>query len=195
MTHSTDSHRLTRSTPFERRRFLRLPSTIDELLPQDHVARAVVVLMESNLVNLSVFYAAYSGRGVITYPPAMLLSLLLYRGMNGIYSTRKMERWCRFYDPCKFICNGHVPYSSTINRFRKRFRKKIQPIFIQVTRLLMETYTSEILDLDGTKILASACYYQASTWKQIQDKAPLLRDQVKEWDRQLDLGNRRRPRA
>jgi len=86
-----------------------------------------------------------------------------------------------------FICNGHVPDHSTIHRFRKRFGKEIDALFLQVTRSLMEEHTSVVLSLDGTKILASASRSRSCTWDQLEEKESLIRAQVKYWDEALDL--------
>ena len=187
------AQRRARSTRFprflssDRRQIQMLPPTIDELLPPDHIARHVVEFIESSKVDLSAFNDSYAGYGSAAYPPAMLLSLLLYCSMEEVYSTRKMERLCRFYDPCKFICNSHVPDHSTIHRFRKRFGKEIQALFLQVTRSLMEEHTSVVLSLDGTKILASASRSRSCTWNQLEDKESFIRAQIKHWDDALDL--------
>ena len=128
------AQRRARSTRFprflssDRSQIQMLPPTIDELLPPDHIARHVVEFIESSKVDLSAFNDSYAGYGSAAYPPAMLLSLLLYCSMEEVYSTRKMERLCRFYDPASLfatvtfrIIRPFIVFASVSGRKFRRF--------------------------------------------------------------------------
>jgi transposase len=53
-----------------------LPPSVQEWLPEAHLARYVVDVVEG--LDLLVLERAYAGRGSDAYHPAMLLSLLIY---------------------------------------------------------------------------------------------------------------------
>ena len=53
-----------------------LPPSVQDGLPQSHLARYVVDVVEG--LDLSAIEGAYAGRGSDAYHPALLLSLLIY---------------------------------------------------------------------------------------------------------------------
>src|SRR5271169_4836280 len=53
-----------------------LPPSVDEWLPQRHLARFVVEVVDG--LDLSELVKAYRGSGIASYHPAMLLGLLVY---------------------------------------------------------------------------------------------------------------------
>lgn len=67
-----------------------LPPSVQEWLPESHLARYVVDVVEG--LDLSVLERAYAGRGSDAYHPATLLSLLIYGYATGTMSSRKIER-------------------------------------------------------------------------------------------------------
>jgi transposase len=96
-----------------------LPPSVQEWLPEAHLARYVVDVVEG--LDLSVLERAYAGRGSEAYHPATLLALLIYGYATGTFSSRKIER--ATFDSLAFryiACNRH-PDHDTLATFRKRF--------------------------------------------------------------------------
>ena len=58
-----------------------LPPSVDEWLPQDHLARFMVEVIDQ--LDLSELVRQYAGRGSDAYHPAMLLGLLVYGYATG----------------------------------------------------------------------------------------------------------------
>ena len=58
----------------------RFPATVQEYLPEDHLARFVVEIVDR--LDLSRLVAAYAGTGSRPYHPAMLVALLFYGCAN-----------------------------------------------------------------------------------------------------------------
>jgi transposase len=61
-----------------------LPPSVQDWLPEAHLARYVVDVVEG--LDLSVLVRAYTGRGSDAYHPATLLSLLIYGYATGTFS-------------------------------------------------------------------------------------------------------------
>lgn len=76
--------------PIDRDTDYLLPSSVQEWLPDAHLARYVVDVVEG--LDLSDLERAYAGRGSDAYHPATLLSLLIYGYATGTFSSRKIER-------------------------------------------------------------------------------------------------------
>ena len=66
--------------PIERQTDFLLPPSVQDWLPESHLARYVVDVVES--LALSELANAYAGRGSDAYHPATLLSLLIYGYVN-----------------------------------------------------------------------------------------------------------------
>jgi transposase len=67
-----------------------LPPSVDEWLPQRHLARFVVEVVDR--LDLSALEKAYRGSGAASYHPAMLLALLIYGYATRVFSSRALER-------------------------------------------------------------------------------------------------------
>ena len=138
-----------------------LPPSVQEWLPEGHLARYVVEVVEG--LDLSDLERAYAGRGSAAYHPALLLSLLIYGYATGCYSSRKIER--ATYDSLAFryiACNRH-PDHDTLANFRRRFAREFEAVFVQVLQVARENQISRFgaVSLDGTKIHASASRHSA----------------------------------
>jgi transposase len=71
-----------------------LPPSVDEWLPERHLARFVVEVIEG--LDLRALVGSYRGSGSASYHPEMLLGLLVYGYATGVFSSRKLERATRF---------------------------------------------------------------------------------------------------
>jgi transposase len=110
--------------PIDRDTDFLLPPSVQEWLPEAHLARYVVEVVEQ--LDLSVLERAYAGNGSTAYHPATLLSLLIYGYATATFSSRKIER--ATYDSLAFrfiACNRH-PDHDTLANFRKRFGAEFQ---------------------------------------------------------------------
>ena len=76
--------------PVDRETGFLLPPSVEEWLPERHLARFVIEVIEQ--LDLSAFVKAYRGSGSASYHPSMLLGLLVYGYATGVFSSRKLER-------------------------------------------------------------------------------------------------------
>jgi transposase len=170
--------------PIDRDTDYLLPPSVQEWLPEAHLARYVVDVVEG--LDLSELERAYAGRGSDAYHPATLLSLLIYGYATGTFSSRKIER--ATYDSLAFryiACNRH-PDHDTLATFRKRFGKEFSDAFVQVLQVARENQLSKFgtVSLDGTKIHANASRHSALSHGHIEKIEAQLKAEVQEM---LDL--------
>lgn len=166
--------------PIDRDTDYLLPPSVQEWLPESHLARYVVDVVEG--LNLSDLERAYAGRGSAAYHPAMLLSLLIYGYATGTFSSRKIER--ATYDSLAFryiACNRH-PDHDTLATFRKRFGKEFSDVFVQVLQVARENQLSKFgtVSLDGSKIHANASRHSALSHGHIEKIEAQLKAEVRE---------------
>ena len=67
-----------------------LPPSVDEWLPERHLARFVVEVIDG--FDLRTLSGGYRGSGSASYYPSVLLGLLVYGYATGVFSSRKLER-------------------------------------------------------------------------------------------------------
>ena len=167
-------HRIDRDTDYL------LPPSVQEWLPESHLARYVVDVVEG--LDISGLERAYAGRGSNAYHPATLLSLLIYGYATGTFSSRKIER--ATYDSLAFryiACNRH-PDHDTPATFRKRFGKEFSDAFVQVLQVARENQISKFgtVSLDGSKIHANASRHSALSHGHIEKIEAQLKAAVQE---------------
>src|SRR5436189_6408320 len=75
---------------FDRATGFLLPPSLDEWLPERHLARFVIEVIDG--LDLSAMVKSYRGSGSASYHPALLLGLLVYGYTTGAFSSRKLER-------------------------------------------------------------------------------------------------------
>ena len=155
-----------------------LPPSVDEWLPDDHLARFVVEVIDQ--LDLSELVRQYAGRGSDAHHPAVLLGLLIYGYASGTFSSRKIER--ASYDSVAFryvAANTH-PDHDTIATFRRRFLPQVKSLFVQVLMLAREMKVLKLgtIALDGTKVHANASKHKALSWAHANKIEAQLREEV-----------------
>ena len=155
-----------------------LPPSVDEWLPQDHLARFVVEVIDQ--LDLSELTRQYAGRGSDAYHPAMMLGLLVYGYATGVHSSRKIERACHDSVAFRFIAANTQPDHDSIATFRRRFLVQIEALFVQVLMLAREMKCLKLgtISLDGTKIAANASKHKALSWEHANRIEAHLREEV-----------------
>jgi transposase len=132
------------------------PPSVDEWLPQRHLARYVVEVVDT--LDLSEMVKACRGSGSASYHPAMLLSLLIYSYATKVFSSRAIERATYDSVAFRFIAANEHPDHDTIATFRKRFLPEIEALFVEVLKLAgtMGMLKLGTVGLDGIKIHVDA---------------------------------------
>jgi transposase len=151
--------------PTDRLTSFLLPPSIDEWLPERHLARFIVEVIEG--LDLSAMSKSYRGTGSASYHPAPLLGLLVYGYATGVFSSRKLERATYDSVAFRFIAANDHPDHDTIATFRRRFLKDIEALFVKVLLLAREMGVLKMgtVALDGTKIHANASRHSALSYE------------------------------
>lgn len=157
-----------------------LPPSIDEWLPEDHLARFIVEVVDG--LHLNTMQDAYAGRGSNAYHPSMLLSLLIYGYATGVFSSRKIERATYDSVAFRFIAAGAHPDHDTIATFRRRFMGELADVFLQVLEVAQEMRLLQLgtVSLDGTKIKANASRHSALSYGHIEKNQIQLKDEIQQ---------------
>ena len=157
-----------------------LPPSLDDWLPEDHLARFVVEIVEG--LDTGELERAYGGGGSAAYHPKMLLSLLFYGYATGVFSSRKLERAAYDSVAFRFIAANTHPDHDTIATFRRRFLPQLNGLFIQILEVAhgMEMVKLGRVSLDGTKMKANASRHSALSWGHANRLEKQLKTEVDE---------------
>ncbi|MEX0828338.1 MAG: IS1182 family transposase [Haliea sp.] len=140
------------------------PPSMQDWLPEDHLARFVVEVVDQ--LDLSELTRQYAGRGSQAHHPAVLLSLLIYGYATGVFSSRKIERATHDSIAFRYLAANTHPDHDTIAAFRRRFLPQLESLFVQVLLLAREMKLMKLgrIALDGTKVKANASKHKAVSY-------------------------------
>jgi transposase len=142
----------------DREQAMLLPASVADWLPEGHLARFVIDVVER--LDLAAFYAVYraDGSGRPAHDPAMMVALVLYNYAVGVRSSRVIERRCVEDVACRFVAANRAPDHVTINRFRSRHQDALSGLFADVLALCGQAGMMRVgtVAVDSTKLAADA---------------------------------------
>ena len=158
--------------PIDRQTAYLLPPSVDDWLPEEHLARFVVDIVDQ--LDLSAMSKAYRGSGSASYHPCLLVGLLVYGYATGVFSSRKLERATYNSVGFRFVAANQHPDHDTIAAFRRRFLKEIEALFVQILGLAREMGLLKLgtVSLDGTKVHANASKHSALSYERAGKNRP-----------------------
>jgi transposase len=135
-----------------------LPPDLRDWLPEDHLARLVLEVVEQ--LDLTVIEASFARGGVGRegFDPRMLTALLIYGYCQGVRSSRQVERACVTDVAFRVIAAQQRPDHTTVARFRQRHAAALADLFGQVLAMCGRAGLGRvgIVAIDGTKIAGQA---------------------------------------
>src|SRR3954467_6286973 len=151
--------------PIDRQTGFLLPPSVDEWLPEKHLARFVVEVIDG--LDLRVMRGSYRGSGSASSHPSLLLGILVYGYATGVFSSRTLERASYDSVAFRFIAANQHPDHDTIAAFRRRFLQEIEGLFVQVLAVAREVGVLRMgtVALDGNKIHANASRHSALSYE------------------------------
>src|SRR3954447_12584509 len=151
--------------PVDRDTGFLMPPSVDEWLPEKHLARFVVEVIAN--LDLRAMIGSYRGSGEASYHPAVLLGILVYGYATGVFSSRKLERATYDSVAFRFVAANQHPDHDTIAAFRRRFLDEIKTLFVRVLQLAREIGVLKLgtIALDGTKIHANPSRHSALSYE------------------------------
>ena len=172
-----------------------LPASVSDWLPDGHLARFVVDVVER--LDLGAFYDVYrvDGSGRPAHDPAMMVALVLYNYAVGVRSSRVIERRCVEDVACRFVAANRAPDHVTVNRFRSRHHAALSGLFADVLGLCSQAGMLRVgtVAVDSTKLAADASLGANRTFDGLRAEAERIFAEAAEIDAAEDelYGERR----
>ena len=150
--------------PLDRDTMFLLPPSIQDWLPEKHLARFIVDIVAK--LDVNPIRSRYSGRGSEAYQPEMMIALLFYGYATGTFSSRKLERATYDSVAFRYITANQNPEHDTISDFRRRFLPQLQAFFEEILLIAAESGLLKVarISVDGTKIKANASKHHALSY-------------------------------
>ncbi|MGW4825701.1 IS1182 family transposase [Streptomyces sp. NPDC004227] len=167
---------------FDPHQVLLLPPSLDDWLPQDHLARFVADLVDE-VLELGAVLADYTDkRGYPPYDPRLMLRLLIYGYTTGVRSSRAIERRCADDVAFRCLAAGQAPDYRSIARFRRRHLDALADLFTQSLHLAQRLGMVKMgrVALDGTKLEANASKHKAMSYGRLIDKEERVEAEIAE---------------
>jgi transposase len=157
-----------------------MPPSLEDWVPEDHLARFVVDIVSR--LDLSAIRNSYAGRGSDAYPPSMMTALLFYSYATGVFSSRKIEQGTYDSVALRYVAVNTHPDHDTIATFRRRFLKELKALFTQILLVAHEMGLMKLgsVSLDGTKIKANASKHHALSWEHACKLEKQLKGEIEE---------------
>jgi transposase/IS5 family transposase len=164
--------------PVDRQTDYLFPPSVEDWLPENHLARFVVDVIDR--LDLTELTRQYAGRGSAAHHPAVLLGLLIYGYATGVPSSRKIERATYDSVAFRYIAANTHPDHDTLASFRRRFGAQLEQLFIQVLMLAREMGMLKVgkISVDGSKVKANASKHSALSWGHIKKIEQQLQQEI-----------------
>ena len=166
--------------PFQPDQIFLVPPSLDEWLPQDHLARFIADVVDEHL-DLSAFYADYrEGRGAPPFDPRLMVRVLLLGYTTGVRSSRKLEEACWDKVAFRWLAGGEAPAYRAIAKFRKRHLSALGHLFVQALELCQAAGMVSLgqVALEAAMVRANASRRKAMSYARMSEKQKVLAGEV-----------------
>jgi transposase len=167
--------------PYQPDQLLLLPPSIQEWLPEHHLARFVSEVVDE--LDLSAIEERYSeGRGFPPYHPRMMVKVLVYGYCTGTYASRRLAAKLIDDVAYRYLAAGNQPDFRTISDFRKEHGAGLAGLFEQVLKLCRKAGLVKLgrVAVDGTKVKANASKHKAMSYGRMVEKERELKREIAE---------------
>ena len=159
---------------------LLLPHSLQEWLPQGHLAHYINDTVDT--LDLSAFFKRYQGGGSRNQPfhPAMMVKVLVYGYATGVFSSRKIARKLHEDVAFRVLAADNFPKHRTLSDFRALHLEELAALFVQVVKLARECGLVKLgtIAVDGTKLRAKASKHKAMSYERMQAREIELKGEI-----------------
>jgi transposase len=162
------------------------PTTLDDLIPEDHVCRVIEAFVNRlDMTKLGFARSEPAETGRPGYDPRDLLKLYLYGYLWQIRSSRRLEAECERNVEVMWLLGRLVPDYKSIAEFRRMHREAVAETGAELVRFARSVglVRGEWVAIDGSK------FQSVSSVDRIREREALKRylDQVERADEQDEM--------
>jgi transposase len=173
----------------EMNRFQTRITSLEEAINKDNPVRFIDAFVDTlDLAQLNFVFGKVKVEGRPAFAPKIFLKLYFYGYLNGIRSSRKLERECNRNIELQWLLSGLAPNYHTIADFRKVNAAALKNTFKLFVLFLkdLDLIAGEVVAIDGTKIRASNSKKNNYNAKKIQRHLEYIETKTNEYLAELD---------
>jgi transposase len=179
---------------FNRQKTWLLPPTLNELIPDNHPARFVAMIVDSlDAATWQKLDIKLEGEtlGAPTYHPRAMLSVWLYGFMTNTRSSRKLEGACRDQITYLWLTGWQHPDHNSLWRFYKAHRNEMRHLFKLTikTAVKMNLVDLAVQAIDGSKITANAAKDRTYDAKGLQKLLERTEKVIQDLEKENEAGS------
>jgi len=163
--------------------------SLDQQVEADNPVRFIEGFVEKlDLNKLGYITPTLKSEGRPPFHPTVFLKLYLYGYLNGIRSSRRLEKECKRNIELQWLLSQLAPNYHSIADFRKLNGKALRNTFKLFVLFLKELglIDGKILAIDGTKVRAHNSKKNNFNPKKIERHLAYIEEKTKEYLEQLD---------
>ena len=167
--------------------------SLEENVDADSIARVIDVFIDSaDLNQLGFIIKGKSDEGRPAFNPAILCKLYLYGYINGIRSSRKLEKACKINIELWWLLNNQKPGYKTIADFRKDNAVGFRNLFIYFRDfcISLNLYGKKIVAIDGSKFRGQNSFKNNYNQRKINKQLEYLNMQYEEYAKELEQNDK-----
>jgi transposase len=173
----------------DRTQALFLPEVLDDYVGKQNEVRFVDAFVDAlDLVQLGFTHSEPKDEGRPPYDPKDMLKLYLWGYLNGIRSSRKLERECHRNLELLWLMKKLSPDFKTIADFRKDNVDRIKSVFREFVSFLqdIDLVGGKLASIDGSKIKAVNARKRTFTPEHIAAKLKRIEERVETYLKELE---------
>src|SRR3954463_8173064 len=172
------------------------PECLEDWIGEDNPVRVIDVFVdELDLAELGLDGIDPEGTGRPSYHPSVLLKLYIYGYLNGVQSSRRLEREARRNVEVMWLTGRLAPDHKTVADFRKDNGAAIRKVCVQFVALCREIglLTKTSVAIDGSKFKAVNNRDKNFTRAKMERRLAQIEESVARYLSQLDTADLQEP--
>jgi transposase len=172
-----------------REQMVMFPQCLDEYIGDDSPVRFIDAFVDSlDMQALGFARAVPKETGRPPYDPGDLLKLYVYGYLNGVRSSRKLEKEARRNVELMWLMGKLTPDFKTIADFRRDNGQSIRAVFREFTLVCrrLELYGGELVAIDGSKFKAANSRDRNFTKRKVEKLKCRADEKIKRYLEELD---------
>ena len=164
-------------------------SSLEEMISLDNPVRFVDAFVEAlALASIGFTLQTIKAEGRPSFDTKVFLKLYLYGYLNGLRSSRKLEKECQRNTELQWLLCGLVPNYHSISDFRKTNPTGLKKLFKLFVSFLKDAdlISGEVIAIDGTKSRAHNGKKANFNQKKIERHLAYIEEKTQEYLTQLD---------
>ena len=155
------------------------PPRITDFIPQDHICNLVVTVVNNiDVSNIEKKYRYQPGNPA--YPRQMLLRLFVQAAVDGVWSSRKIDKLAHENVIYMYLSGNEKPDFRTLCNFRKENKELIEQVFKKTVIIARTVGVLSLghLSTDGTKIKANASNLYTLSKEELKEIRKLIENGI-----------------